>query len=142
MRFLFLWTSVFLIVASSCKKSQQSDFPNVNVEEYIYLNNPASYDLTSPGGWLYNPGGLKGLVIIRRFVNGTQDDFAVFDRACPEHFDDNCSQLVVSDDDTFLECSCSKEKYLLFDGSPGTGASLGMKQYGTNFDGSVLRIFN
>lgn len=142
MRPLLIWTSLFLIVASSCKKSQQSDFPNVNVEEYIYLNNPSSFDLDSPGGWIYHGGGVKGLVVIRRFVNGGQDDFAVFDRACPEHFDEECSRLEVESDNTFLRCTCNGEKYLLFDGSPGDGASLGMKQYGTNFDGSVLRVFN
>lgn len=142
MRLLLLWTTVFLLVASSCEKSETSDFPNVNVEEYIYLNNPGSFNLTSPGGWIYHPGGVKGLVVVRRFVNGTQDDFAVFDRGCPEHFDQDCSRLEVDTDNTFLKCSCNDEKYLLFDGSPGTGANLGMRQYGTNFDGSVIRVFN
>lgn len=142
MRHLFILTLVFLMVASGCKKNQNSNFPVVNVDEYIYLNNPESFNLSAPGGWVYHQGGYKGLVVVRRFLNNDQNDFAVFDRGCPEHFDENCGTLEVSDDNTFLTCSCNGEKYLLFDGSPSEGASLGMKQYGHTYNSGNVHVFN
>ena len=142
MRHLFVLTLIFLMVASACKKNQISDFPNVNVDQYVYLNNPSTFDLNAPGGWIYETGGFKGIVVVRRFVNNDQDDFAAFDRACPEHYDQDCSRLEVSGDDLFMKCSCNGEKYLLFDGSPSDGASLGMKQYRTTFNNNVLHISN
>lgn len=142
MRLLTILTLIFSMVAFSCEKNSNSDFPVVQVDEYVYLNNPSSFPLTSPGGWVYNQGGYRGLIVTRRFINNDQGDFAVFDRACPEHFSEECSMLTVSSDNTFMECACNGEKYLLFDGSPSDGASLGLKQYGTNFDGNVLRVFD
>lgn len=142
MRLLPILTLIFVMVASSCKKNRNSDFPVVNVDEYVYLNNPSNFALTSPGGWIYHQGGYRGLIVYRSFINNDQNDFVVFDRACPEHFQEDCSTLQVTSDNTFLQCSCNGEKYLILDGSPADGATLGMQQYGTNFSGNVLRVFN
>src|SRR5690606_5788302 len=142
MRFLLILTSTFLLVASACKKNSRNNFPNVPFQEYVYLNNPSSYDLTVPGGWIYTNGGYRGLIVIRRHLNNTKDDFAVFDRACPEHFSQDCSVLEVQDDDTFIKCSCSGETYLIFDGSPAKDANYGLYQYPHTLNNGVLYISN
>lgn len=142
MRKTSLLTFLLTMVALGCQKSQNIDFPNVRVDEVIYLNNPSSQPLNAPGGWIYNPGGHKGLIVYRRFLNGGPDDFIAFDRGCPEHYEQDCGTLNVTSDDVFAQCGCNDEKYILFDGSPADGANRSMIIYRTTSDGQVLRVFN
>ncbi len=136
-------TLLLIGVASGCKKkSQRSDFPNVSFEEYVYLNNPSSYDLGVPGGAIFHTGGYRGLIIYRRYLNGGIDDFAIYDRACPEHYAENCSQLELSNDGLFAICPCGNEKYLLFDGSPVDEATISLFPYSASLSNNVLYIRN
>jgi len=141
-RFLTLLTLLLFMVASGCRKSNNNAFPNVRVEEYVYLSNPSNFDLTAPGGWIYHTGGYRGLIVYRRYVNGNQTDFGAYDRACPEHYADGCSKLDVDEDGTYAVCGCNGEKYLLLDGSPTGGGQYPLMEYPTNFDGQVLYISN
>lgn len=139
---LYILTALLLGVASGCKKNSRVYFPNVRFEEYIYLNNPSSFPITSPGGHIFHSGGYRGLIIYRRTLNGTSDDFAIFDRACPEHFDEDCSVMDVSEDGLYAICPCNNERYFLLDGSPAKGASLPMHPYPGILNGDVLYISN
>lgn len=141
-RFSPIWTILFLIVASACEKSQQRDFPIVSIDEYIYLNNPSNIDLQSPGGVVTFGGGYRGLIIYRRYNNNGINDFAAFDRACPEHYRDECSVLEIDDDKLYASCPCGGEKYLLFDGAPAQDAKTSMVEYQCTFDGAVIRVRN
>lgn len=142
MRLLTLLTPLLLLVASGCKKNQANDFPNVQVQETIYLNNPSNQALQNPGGWVYAPGGVKGLIIYRRYLNNQASDFAAYDRACPQHFNEGCGLLTVSDDDIYALCTCNKEEYILFDGSPAKNAERGLYSYPVSFDGQVVVVSN
>lgn len=137
-----LLTALFLGVASACENSRNRDFPNVAFQEYIYLNNPASLDLQSVGGTIFHGGGYSGLIIHRRYANNNSEDFAAYDRACPEHYAQNCGRLELSDDGIFAICPCEDEKYLIFDGAPGDGAELSLVPYRCTFDGSVIYVRN
>lgn len=141
-RLYVLLTLVSLSVASACKKNNQRDFPVVSFDEYIYLNNPSNNELLNPGGAVYTPGGYRGLIIFRRYLNNDAYDFGAFDRACPEHYAEDCSQLEISEDRVFTECPCHGEKYLLFDGSPNENAVISMVEYQCTFDGAVIRVRN
>ena len=142
MRFVLLLTLLSAMVAQGCKKSRTRNFPNVQVEQYVYLNNPSNYDLSVPGGWVYHEGGYKGIIIVRRFINNTQDDFAAFDRACPAHYSEDCSQLVIMDNNVYAQCKCHNEKYVLFDGSPSDGATESLIQYRTDYRDGVVYVYN
>lgn len=135
-------TIVFVSVASSCEKNNQRDFPIISFDEVIFLNNPSNIELQSPGGAVFANGGFRGLIVFRRFANNDINDFAAFDRACPEHYDEDCSRLELSDDRVFAECPCHGEKYLLFDGSPGENATISMVEYRCTFDGTLIRVSN
>jgi len=130
------------MVACGCKKTQVNNFPNVPVEQYVYLNNPSNQALLNPGGWVYFTGGYRGLIIYRRYFNNTANDFAVYDRACPEHFEQGCSILEVGSDDISAKCSCQQDEYILFDGSPSKDANRSLFPYRVLFDGEVLIISN
>ena len=142
MRFLLLLTLLSAMVAQGRKKNRQRDFPNIQVEQYVYLNNPSNYDLEVPGGWVYHQGGYRGIIVVRRFINNTQDDFVAFDRACPVHYSEDCSELVITDDDIYAQCKCNNEKYVLFDGSPSDGASESLIQYRTDYRSGVVYVYN
>ena len=137
-----IWTLLFLGVACGCKKNKTIYFPNVGFEQYVYLNNPSSFPLTSPGGHLLMEGGYRGLIIYRRTLNGNSSDFGVYDRACPEHYDEDCSVLDISDDGLFAVCPCHGEEYLLLDGSPSGNAKLPLHPYPAILNGDVLYISN
>lgn len=139
---LYILTLLFLVVASGCKKNNQVYFPNIGFEEYVYLNNPSSFAITAPGGYIYHTGGYRGLIIYRNNLNGTSSDFSVFDRACPEHFDQGCSKLEVTDDGLYAKCSCGGEKYFILDGSPIEDATRPLHQYPAILNGDVLYISN
>lgn len=137
-----LLTLIMAGVACSCKKKQDNYFPSVAFEQYVYLNNPSNFDLTAPGGYIYIDGGYAGLIVYRKTLSGSPDDFIAFDRGCPQHYAEDCGKLSVSSDGIFAECDCNQEKYLMFDGSPGEGASLPLIQYRTKLNGDVLYIYN
>lgn len=141
---VLILTAICCGVACSCKKNQQPYFPNVGFEEYIYLNNPSSQDLQTVSGYIYHTGGYKGLIVFRRSFDPVQpeNDFIAFDRACPEHFNEDCGSLEVDDDAIFAVCGCNQEKYLLYDGAPSDGASLPLRQYRVVLNGNVLVVSN
>lgn len=141
-RSFLLLTAIFTMVASGCKKNKTYYFPNVAVDEYIYINNPSSYNLLSPGGWIYHAGGYKGLIIYRVKQTGGSDDFVAYDRGCPSHYANNCGTLEVTSDDLYAKCGCEDEKYLLLNGAPSDGANLPLQVYRTTFDGNVIHIYN
>jgi len=139
-RFIPLLTGIFLAVASGCEKNNPNNFPLVDVEEFIFLNNPSNSALLAAGGSITHPGGHRGLIVFRRFFNQDSEDFAAYDRACPTHFEESCSVLEIDSDGLFAVCPCENEKYLLFDGSPGDNAERSLQPYRTFFDGNVVTI--
>jgi len=138
-------TVIIIIVASllGCKREDNlNNIPNVFVQEFVYLNNPSSFNLNTPGGWVYNPGGFSGLVVYRRNFTNAFDDFIAWDRACPLHFNESCGTMNVVDN-LFLECPCDGQQFLMFDGMPIDGKAPQMRFYTTFFDGvNVIRITN
>lgn len=139
-RIVLLLTLGLAMVAQSCEKNNANNFPNVNVAEIVYLNNPSNFDLSAPGGWVYINGGYKGIIVYRRFLNGGQNDFGAYDRGCPEHFAQDCGTLEVSEDGVYAQCPCDGGRYVLFDGSPTGNAQFGLKEYRATFDGQQVFI--
>ncbi|WP_277028933.1 hypothetical protein [Thermaurantimonas aggregans] len=117
--------------------------PNVVVDELIYLNLPSSAPLQSPGGWIYHPGGFRGLLIYRAFFNGNADDFRAFDRTCPNHVNQSCGRVSVLTDNVMTACECDSALFVLFDGTPAAGnRSQPLRQYRVQFFGNSIRVFN
>lgn len=141
----YILTILLVVVASfSCKKqAQESLIPNVTVNELVYLSNPSSFNLQVQGGWIYNQGGYRGLVVYRRYFTQQYNDFIAYERACPEHFADDCGRMKIVDD-IFLECPCTGHQYLLFDGQPMDGSAYPIRFYNTQFDAQsgIISITN
>ena len=141
-RSFIIWTLILLGVASGCKKNKRPYFPNIGFEQYIYLNNPSNTALQHPGGWVYHNGGYRGLIVYRRYIQHTSRDFAVYDRGCPTHYDEDCGELEVTEDDLYVRCPCGGEKYLLLDGSPSNEAHYPLVPYRAQLNGNVLYVAN
>lgn len=135
---LLLVTS--LISCSSSTPDNNSNLPNVPVNETIFLNNPQFINLQVPGGWAYAPGGIRGLIIYN--FNGTE--FVAFDRACP-HLSpsESCSQMIV-ESSIKMVCPCDDVEYNILNGAPLTaGISFVAREYrATLISSNTLTITN
>lgn len=141
-RKLFFFLPIFSLLLWGCNDDLPQQIPVVTVNEYIYLNNPTSYDLNFVGGWIYDDAGYNGLIIYRRYGNGDGNDWAVYERACPDHYSRDCGQLDVIEN-TFLQCGCDDDTWLMFDGSQASGTSTyQLVQYHVDFLGDRLHITN
>ena len=125
-------------VVFSCKTQDPTGVPLVQVDIYLYANNPIMIDVSVPGGWTYVTGGSRGILLYRY----TQDQFLAFDRHSPYLPENGCTVAV---DSTFIQVAdpCSESLWLIVDGNVLNGpATFPLKQYQTTFDGNQLHIFN
>lgn len=138
MKYLYIILISSIAIFTSCDEDDDP-LPQVFVDETIFLNNPSNFNLTVVGGWIYHPGGLRGLIIYRQSL----DEFIAYERNCLTISDATCSRLEVDSSNTFITCPCDSAQYILFDGSPSGGpASQPVRRYRTSFDGQVIRVRN
>jgi nitrite reductase/ring-hydroxylating ferredoxin subunit len=127
-----------LLVVLGCRKQQQY-IPYVNVDLYINIDNPAYFHLTSISGWDYVTGGSKGLIVYRQQTN----TFNVYDRHCTYNADNACGAASVDSTGVQITCDCDGSIYQLYDGAITQGpATVPLHQYRTDFNGSILHIYN
>jgi nitrite reductase/ring-hydroxylating ferredoxin subunit len=125
-----------MVVLLSCKKNTTSGVPNVAVDFYIYLTQPAYSSLNGVGNHVYVTGGADGIIIYHKTI----DEFAAYDRACPYDYYSVSAQVIVESNGLFafdsLHC---KSKFNLLDGSVQNGpASQSLKAYAADYDGSTI----
>ena len=133
--FFLITTLVALFTGCSNDNIQ---LPDVFVDQYVYLNNPSNINLQSPGGWAYENGGIKGIIIYRI----SMDEFKAYERSCPHIAPNLCSVLHVEKGIT-VNCECDNKTFLLATGEPLDGASHGLKEYRAYLiNESTLRIVN
>lgn len=126
-----------------CRRPDYGLYPNVFVDEYIIINNPAYFNLTTIGGWVYLDAGFRGIILYRRFFNQDVNDFIAYDRGCPIHFDDDCGFLDVENDDFTVTCGCDQHQYNVFDGGPIDNTETPpLFFYRTSFVNGVIHIRN
>lgn len=123
----------------SCNKDRY-EFPNANVNYYLYPSNAEYNGLDFPGGWAYINGGVNGILIFHDYFG----NFIAYDRACTNEPLNNCEQVFVDEDElNLLSCDCCESMYFIFDGSVTQGpAQNALHRYRTTFDGVTLRVFN
>jgi nitrite reductase/ring-hydroxylating ferredoxin subunit len=132
-----------ILFLPGCRRPDYGLYPNVFVDEYLIINNPAYFNLTVTGGWIYHDAGFRGLVVYRRFFNNDVNDFIAYDRGCPIHFDDACGFLDVESDDFTVTCRCGQHTYNIFDGGPMDKTETPpLFFYRTTFVNGVIHIRN
>ena len=114
------------------------DFPQVDVNLNLYINNPEFFNIGAPGGWIYLNGGVAGILLYRKNL----DEFIAYDRASTYNPVADCG-ITVDLDNTILQDPCSDSQFLITDGSVIQGpASQALKRYNTNLYGNNLSIYN
>ena len=143
MRFKFftiLFLTLFISSCSSSTPDNNDNLPNVPVNETLSLNSPQYQNLLVPGGWVYAPGGIKGLIVYN--FNGTE--FSAFDRACPHiSISDACSQMIVESGIKMI-CPCDDTEFNILNGAPlSAGVNVGARAYrATLVSSTTLTITN
>lgn len=114
------------------------DFPQVDVNLNLYINNPEFFNIEAPGGWIYLNGGVAGILLYRKNL----DEFIAYDRASTYNPVADCG-ITVDLDNIILIDPCSDSQFLITDGSVIQGpASQALKRYNTNLYGNNLSIYN
>ncbi len=131
---------ILLTFASCKKKAVESTIPHRSVNILVYPNDPAYFDLSSPGGHVYINGGYRGILIYRY----NQEEFRVFDRACPYDPSEDCGRVhFESQGDVMVQDTCCLSTFQVIDGSVVSGPSTQpLKAYNHTFDGNELHIYN
>jgi|SRR3954470_1664287 hypothetical protein len=128
-----------LLLPIGCKKEAHSTIPEVNVDVYIYTNNPSYISISVVGGWAYVNGGVRGILVYRKSAN----EFMTFERNCTYQSTDACAIITVDQNAIMATDTCCNSQFLLTDGSVVRApAGLPLKQYRNTYDGSVLHIYN
>lgn len=138
LQFITLIITIFILLG--CKK-QDNSVPSIPFDITLNLNLPSYQALSGVSGWAYANGGSKGIIIYRKNI----DEFVAFDRHSPKDPEGNCETPLFPTEENFLQLkdTCSGALFSLYDGSPISGAEIGLRQYQTIFDGNdQLRILN
>ena len=125
------------LVLLGCE-NEVDNFPQVDVNLNLYINNPEFFNIETPGGWIYLNGGVAGILLYRKNL----DEFIAYDRASTYDPIADCA-ITVDSDNIILKDPCSESQFLITDGSVIQGpASQALKRYNTYFYGNNLSIFN
>jgi hypothetical protein len=130
-----------LLLSSKCSNQNQHPVPYVPVDVTINLQLPSYSELQGVGGWAYVNGGSRGIIVYRKNI----DQFVAFDRHSPADPDGTCSLPLFPDSQNFLQLkdTCNNAIFSLYDGSPVSNCSYGLRAYATQFNGNeLLRIYN
>ncbi|MFL5753783.1 MAG: hypothetical protein ACJ76F_10285 [Bacteroidia bacterium] len=144
---LFFCSAVFLLFWS-CGKNTNNNVSDPNSNVYVninmYANQPDFSPISIPGGWIYKPGGNKGVIIYRLGQSQTSSDFVAFERSCPHDGVSNGNAYVkVQSDNIHAKDTVCGSIFLITDGSVSSGPSgYPLKPYHVSFDGNLLHIFN
>ncbi len=127
---------IFILV--SCD-NENYDFPQVDVNLFLYMNNPEFFNVGVPTGWVYLNGGVGGILLYRKNL----DEFIAYDRASTFNPISKCQVTVNENNPTTINDPCSESQFSITDGSVIQGpANQPLKRYNTIYDGTNLSIFN
>lgn len=143
--------ALVLITTAGCKdaatNTNQDFFTPVQVYLNINLSLPSYAPLTIPQGFVYEPGGNKGIIIYRTIYN----EYVAFDRTCPNNPTEVCSYISMDSTSAFFRCGqydpywkgCCNSKFDPATGTPIEGAARRpLKQYLVRQDGNILIVTN
>ena len=129
---------LFIVLLHLGCENEVYDFPQVDVNLNLYINNPEFFNIEAPGGWIYLNGGVAGILLYRKNL----DEFIAYDRASTYNPVADCG-ITVDLDNIILNDPCSDSQFLITDGSVIQGpASQALKRYNTNLYGNNLSIYN
>ena len=141
---------LFVVIAvSACKNNNVNPEPidNVPVSLTINMALPLYSHLLDQGTFVYEPGGVKGVVV----VHYTDDNFYAFDRNCSYQPKTSCASIEVDSAINLFRCGqttssgfqkCCDSRFWM-NGEVFAGpANYGLKHYQVTRSGNLLNIKN
>ncbi len=145
------WIILLLLFTNQgCKDNNlnnQDFFTPIQVYLNINLSLPSYAPLTIPQGFVYEPGGNKGIIIYRTIYN----EYVAFDRTCPNNPTEACSYISMDSTSSFYRCgqydpywkACCNSKFDPATATPIEGAARrALKQYFVRQEGNILFVTN
>ncbi len=128
-----------LLLLAACGPQPIADpIPYVPVNVLIDLNNLRYQPLRFDRGFVYENGGVRGLILYRRAAS----TYIAFERACTYHPTNACGRVDVDASGFFMRCPCCGSIFD-FDGNPtGPPAFVPLVRYRTSLSGSLLSVTN
>lgn len=140
MKHLILLFFTFGLLASCDENTINNNNPylpnytfSVNVDSTL----PSNDNLRYPGNGVkitQSGVGVRGI-----FVFNTGSGYTAWDAACPNQTLGNCSNMSLSGINA--QCPCDNKLYSLYTGE-SAGMKYPLKQYRTEVNGTVIRVFN
>ncbi len=142
-RNLALAIACISLIFTSCRRNNDLNnlIPFVQVNQTVFLSDPANFNVQFTGGWVYLLGGSRGIILHRL----DQDRFVAFDRHCTYDINNPCGIVDVEQSFLTLNDPCCGSKFLITDGSIFNGpAEFPLQQYRTQFNqtDNTVAIFN
>jgi len=142
--------SIIICLGASCKDRTNINpdpINNVPVNVTINLALPTYFHLQNINTFVFEPGGVKGIVI----VHNTDDKFYAFDRSCSFQPSASCAKIEV--DSSFYQFRCGETKNsgfqkccdsrFNFDGSVAQSpAQYGLRSYLVSKNGNFVTVSN
>ncbi len=140
MRFL---SFVLLFSIFSCSKDTKSiqdhPVPSVPVDLTAYPNDPSYFKVQNVGGWMYVNGGIRGIILYRK----SNEEFVALERSSPDDPNNAKDVCMVKSDNFSIRDTLTNSEWRIIDGTVTKGpAKWALRQYGTVYDGNVLRVRN
>jgi hypothetical protein len=136
---LIVYCLALLFWTTSCGDSEQiTPVIDIPINKIIDLNSLAYQRLKFNGGFVYETGGLRGLIIYRKDAT----TYYAFDRACTYRINNTCEKIEVDGSTFFLFDPCCQSRFD-WEGQPTSGvARANLVRYRTSLSGSVLYVNN
>ena len=130
---------LLLILTFSCEPQIVDEYlPYTLVDEQVNLSNPSYLNLNVPGGYAYNQGGVRGIIIYADDAHS----YSAFDRVCTYQPSNACATVEVTSSGQHLIDPCCNSVFD-FSGTPQSGpARRPLIKYQVRREGSILYIFN
>lgn len=129
-----------LVIVFSCNNTPLDGdlIPYVRIEKLIDLNNLSYQALKFDRGFVYENGGVRGLIIYRK----SAATYVVFERTCSYQPSQACAKVDVDPSGFFMIDKCCNSQFDL-DGNPISGVAIRrLLTYPNLLNGSLLTISN
>jgi len=128
----------FSILLACQRTVEESGVPNISVDIEINLSELDNAPLQQIGGFIYVPGGVRGIILRRE----SQSIYRAFERNCTYKPLEACSTVDMHSSEFYMEDTCYNSTFNL-DGFPTGGpAKFPLKEYRVSLSGDYLFIFN
>ncbi len=139
---------LFTLFFTRCtNKNKDDEIPVVPVNIYIDLNLNSSAPLNTVGGYIYESGGNKGILVFHNF----DDRYLAIERTCSYHPYDTCNLITMDKSGLILKCGkyngnsfidCCGSAFTFEGFVSKSPATQSLRTYSAVKSGNSLHIFN